>query len=97
VSLAALVEIDPNRQPVVEIRDGEVFADSRNVATFFRKRHADVIRSIRNLHCSEDFRRRNFASFEINDLTGTSTSHFLMTKLAKLIPGRLVQIEGGKS
>ena len=35
--------------------------DSRYVARCFEKRHDDVLKSIRNLDCSEEFRLRNFA------------------------------------
>lgn len=76
-------EMLPNeaeRNPIVSIVEGEAMADSRDVASFFKKAHKDVLRAIGNLHCSEDFRRRNFTPFKINDLTGESTSHVLMTK-----------------
>jgi hypothetical protein len=64
--------------PVVTFHDGVAMADS-DVAEFFGKRHAEVLRAIKDL-CSGDFRRRNFASSEINGLTGTSSSHVMMTK-----------------
>lgn len=73
-------DINAERQPVVKIMDGEVMADSRDVARSFDKMHKDVLRAIRELHCSADFRQRNFAPFVFNDLTGESTSHVLMTK-----------------
>lgn len=73
-------EINAARMPVVTIKDGEVFADSRDVAEYFDRNHFDVLRAIRNLQCSDDFRQRNFASFKINDLTGEATSHVEMTK-----------------
>lgn len=48
-----------------------VFADgntlkttSRLVADIFGKRHDDVIKAIRNIECSDDFRLRNFAESE---------------------------------
>lgn len=73
--------IDAARQPVVTVTDaGEAMADSRDVAAFFGKRHTEVLRALRELHCSDDFRRRNFASFKTKDLTGESTSHVTMTK-----------------
>lgn len=34
---------------------------SRIVAETFIKRHSDVLRDIRELNCSEDFNKRNFA------------------------------------
>nr|USU32944.1 phage regulatory protein/antirepressor Ant [Methylobacterium sp. OTU13CASTA1] len=69
-----------DRQPIVHVMDGEVRADSRDVATYFRKRHADVLRAIRDLQCSDEFQRCNFASFKINDLPDEVTSHVTMTK-----------------
>lgn len=48
-------------EPVVFERDGKAFANSRDVANHFAKRHADVIRSIEGLGCSAGFRERNFA------------------------------------
>jgi Rha family phage regulatory protein len=62
--------------------------DSRDVAARFGKRHADVIRAIRDVIRSlqEDARQpieiieRNFASFKIKDLTGETTSHYLMNR-----------------
>jgi Rha family phage regulatory protein len=72
--------IDASRQPVVLQRDGEVMADSRDVAAYFGKEHRRVLQTIRELHCSDDFRRHNFVPFKIKDLSGESTSHILMTK-----------------
>lgn len=78
---SALPDIDAGRLPVVRITDtNEAMADSRDVATYFDRRHADVLRDIRNLYCTADFRERNFAPFKNNDLTGEFTSHVDMTK-----------------
>jgi Rha family phage regulatory protein len=66
--------------PIVTILDGQARADSRDVADYFGKAHKDVLRAIQNLHVSDDFRRRNFAPFKINDLTGESLSHISMTR-----------------
>jgi Rha family phage regulatory protein len=66
--------------PVITIVDGHPATDSRDVAEFFGKNHKDVLRAIRDLSCTADFRGRNFAPFKINDLSGESTSHVLMTK-----------------
>lgn len=75
----AAVPVAADRQPVVFVRDGEVFATSRDVAAFFGKNHSDVLRAIRNLvDAAPELGVRNFASFKINDLTGESTSHYDM-------------------
>jgi len=62
------------------------------VAKKFGKDHKNVLRDIRNLECSEDFRRLNFELFKIRDLSkpeGESTSHVEMTRdgLAFLVMG----------
>lgn len=58
-------QITPNegdRRPIVFSRDGEVFANSRDVAAFFGKRHDDVVKAIRNLvEKKADLGLRNFA------------------------------------
>lgn len=66
--------------PIVFARDGQAFTDSREVAKSFEKNHFDVLKAIRNLDCSDEFRECNFASFKIKDLTGWSTSHVDMTR-----------------
>ena len=42
-------------------RHGVPMVSSRAVAEKFGKRHDDVLKSIRNLDCSDEFRLRNFA------------------------------------
>ena len=50
------------RNPVVTVRDGEAFANSRDVAAYFHKNHRDVLRSIENLLNNEpELGVRNFA------------------------------------
>lgn len=78
---AAAGREDDDRTPVVRERQGDVFADSRDVARVFARQHKDVLRSIRKLISSEPILgRRNFAPFKINDLTGESTSHYEMDR-----------------
>lgn len=78
---AHMTPIDAERNPIVFAKDGEVFANSRDVAAFFEKNHFDVLKAIRNLIAAEpELGRRNFASFKINDLTGESTSHYEMDR-----------------
>ena len=50
------------------------------MAIFFDKEHKAVLRAYRELRCSDDFKRCNFAPFKINDLTGENTSHIEMTE-----------------
>lgn len=77
----ATVEVNAERLPIVFMKDGGVFASSRDVASFFCKQHKDVLRDIRNLIEKEpSLGQRNFAPFKINDLTGESTSHYEMDR-----------------
>lgn len=76
-------DIKPNaaRMPILSVKDGEVLADSRDVARFFEKRHDAVIRDVRNLISKEaDLGLHNFVEFKIKDLTGDSTSHYEMDR-----------------
>jgi len=57
-----LMPHEAERNPIVFVRDGEVFANSREVATYFDKRHDDVLKAIRKLIAAEpDLGLRNFA------------------------------------
>ena len=47
--------------PTLLIADGQPKATSLQVAGHFGKRHRDVLRAIRDLDCSDDYRERNFA------------------------------------
>ncbi len=46
---------------VYQSSKGNPVTDSKLVAEKFGKRNSDVLRDIRNLHCSDDFLKRNFA------------------------------------
>ena len=62
VSGTATVEPSVEVANLCEIKDGQVVTTSLRVAEIFSKRHSDVLRDIRELDCSEDFHKRNFAS-----------------------------------
>lgn len=65
-----------------------VFADSHDtaranslmVAKMFEKRHDDVLKSIRNLDCSEEFRLRNFAESSYRNEQGKKQPCYNMTR-----------------
>ena len=42
-------------------KNNTAYCSSRQIAEEFNKRHSDVLRDIRNLNCSADFHKRNFA------------------------------------
>lgn len=46
---------------LVSIQDGKAVTSSLQVAEFFDKNHADVLRAIRSLDCSSKFQESNFA------------------------------------
>lgn len=54
--------------------------DSLIVAEMFEKRHDDVLRSIRNLDCSEEFRLRNFAESSYRNGQGKKQPCYYMTR-----------------
>lgn len=75
--------IEPVAVTLTRGEDGEPWADSREVAKKLGRDHFAVLRTIRELEFSNDFKHAHFAVFEINDLTkssGKSTSHYLMTE-----------------
>lgn len=47
--------------PEVTASNGRVITTSQAIADYFTKRHDDVLKKIRNLECSPEFRLRNFA------------------------------------
>lgn len=50
------------------------------VAEKFGKLHKDVLRAVRNLHCSEEFNQRNFAPIDFIDKNSDSQPAYEMTK-----------------
>lgn len=48
--------------PVVSIVDGKPVTTSLDIAKHFNKRHDTVLRAIKQLECSPEFNRRNFAA-----------------------------------
>lgn len=53
---------------------------SLDVAETFEKRHADVLRDIEHLQCSEEFTQRNFALTSYKDASGKSNKEYLITR-----------------
>ena len=72
-----------NVMDTLQTQDGQVMADSRDVAKFFGKEHKDVLKAIRNLDCDEEFGERNFALCGYKGNTegkSRSYNYYLMTK-----------------
>ena len=61
-------------------RNGKPFCDSLQVAEAFEKRHDNVLRDIRNLDCSKDFRRVNFEESSYKNEQNKKQPKILMTK-----------------
>lgn len=81
---------EPEPEPVgadglgLTVRDGRVVVSSRDVARVFEKEHNKVLRDIRSLDCTDNFRLSNFGeSSEVAD-TGNGTKRsfpiYLMTR-----------------
>lgn len=69
---------------LVEIKDGQTLTSSLIVAETFGKRHADVLRAIKNIESPDnepDFTERNFAFSEYLDPTGRKLPMCLMTRI----------------
>ena len=64
--------------------NGQIVTTSLLIAEKFEKRHTDVLRDIRNLHCSDSFRQRNFALLvEMKELPqggASKAEHYAITK-----------------
>lgn len=60
-------------------KEDKPMTDSRRVAEYFDKRHADVLRDIGNLECSKEFTERNFALSYYKDNTGKRNPMRVMT------------------
>ena len=57
-----------------------IVVSSRDIAETFEKRHADVLRDIENLSCSERFTERNFSLSSYKDSSGKSNKEYLLTR-----------------
>lgn len=73
---------------LIPMDDYGVFADTRDtaranslqVAEYFGKQHKDVLKSIREMDCSEEFDRRNFAPISYTDSYGRKQKAVAMTR-----------------
>lgn len=65
---------------LVTTRKNHPVTTSRKIAKFFEKNHKDVLRSIKDLGCSEEFWRRNFAPRNYTDGRGKTYPQFEVSK-----------------
>ena len=66
--------------PVVQITNDQITTTSTDLAKYFGKRHADVIRRVENLGCSAEFNERNFALVEYEDGKGETRPMYRITR-----------------
>lgn len=72
--------LDSTADHLVTLDHGEVWTTSLLVADRFGKRHADVLRAVEKLECSDDFTERNFALSEYTDATGRRLPMYRITR-----------------
>lgn len=65
---------------LVSIENGKVTTSSLIVAQHFTKRHANILRSIQNLECSQNFRQLNFELAEYKDEQNKPRQYYIITK-----------------
>jgi len=66
--------------PQLAVIDGTITTTSNQIADHFGKRHDLVLRAIRNLECSDDFRLRNFAESSYVNAQGKEQPCYRMTR-----------------
>lgn len=69
-----------NARPYLTVINDQVKTSSLKVADHFGKRHADVVRAIRKLECSDEFTQRNFAFSQYKDASGKTNAFYEITK-----------------
>ena len=65
---------------VITVKDDESWTDSLLIAEKFNKQHKDVLKVIKNLGCSEEFSRRNFAPSDYIDERGKKQPMFRISR-----------------
>jgi len=65
---------------LVKFNNGLALVSSKEIADNFSKVHRDVVRSIKELHCSDEFRERNFAQSFYMSPQNKKLSCFDMTR-----------------
>lgn len=73
-------QVIPFPDDAVVLKNGRAITTSQYVAMVFSKRHSDVLRTIKELDCSNDFSQRNFASATYIDAQGKPRPMYEMTK-----------------
>lgn len=71
---------DTKQHPVVVIVNNQTITTSWEVARYFGKEHKNVLQTIQNLECSEEFTRLNFQLSEYTDSTGRKLPMYNITR-----------------
>lgn len=66
--------------PDLEIIEGQITTTSLQIAEHFGKRHDTVLRAIRNMECSAEYRRRNFAESSYRNEQGKEQPCYRLTR-----------------
>ncbi|MDY8108294.1 Rha family transcriptional regulator [Fulvimarina sp. 2208YS6-2-32] len=66
--------------PVVFVKNGSTFANSRDVAKTFEKQHSHVLRAYDRLECSAEFNRSNYGLVDYRDEKGELRRSIDMTR-----------------
>lgn len=66
--------------PDLEIIEGHITTTSNQIAAHFNKRHDTVLRAIRKLECSAEYRLRNFAESSYRDEQGKEQPCYRLTR-----------------
>lgn len=66
--------------PNLEIIEGQITTTSNQVAAHFGKRHDTVLRAIRSLECSAEYRLRNFAESSYRNEQGKEQPCYRLTR-----------------
>ncbi|MDW7643429.1 MAG: Rha family transcriptional regulator [Desulfuromonadales bacterium] len=75
-----LAQVIPFPQDAVALKDGRPVTTSLKVAEAFGKQHDNVLRTIRTLDCSDEFRRLNFEAATYTDAQGKPRPMFELTR-----------------
>lgn len=76
--IALTVQEAQEMYELVMAKDGQAVTSSLIVARYFKKQHKDVLKTIRMLDCSPDFRRRNIAPSCYTKTNGNVTKSYPM-------------------
>ena len=92
-SVTTTAPINHSATPRVTLKDNQAFANSRDVAEFFGKRHADVMRTVHETLAATDADVRWFPTTSYIDAKGERRGAYNMTKdgFTLLVMGALLR------